>query len=255
MEGARGVALAGRARRVARAALDFLLPAACPCCDRALVDGEDELVCGRCWATIVELPYPQCARCGHPGTRSPCRWCSLLPPFVRAVRSVCWTHRGTGSSIVHAMKYGHWSAVAGGIARRMSRLGWPPDIVAERAAVLPVPLAETKQRERGFNQSERLASELAPRWRLPLWSDVLVRTRATETQTRLTPEERLANVSDAFRVQHTARQRLANTHVVLVDDVVTTAATLNACAAALVAGGARFVSYVTFGRAPAAGDR
>jgi len=71
----------------------------------------------------------------------------------------------------------------------------------------------------------------------------------------LTPEERLANVSGAFRVADTRRQALRNAHVVLVDDVVTTAATLNACAGALIAGGARIVSYATFGRAPAARDR
>ena len=122
-------------------------------------------------------------------------------------------------------------------------------------AVVPVPLAESRRRERGFNQSERLAAALAARWSLPLWTDALERARATRTQTRLTPAERLANVSGAFRVRDSARPRLANQHVVLVDDVVTTAATLNACAAALVAGGARIVSYATFGRAPAAGDR
>ena len=100
-----------------------------------------------------------------------------------------------------------------------------------------------------------LAAALGARWRLPVWNDALERQRATETQTRLTPEERLANVSGAFRVSDAVRRRLANQHVVLVDDVVTTAATLNACAAALVSGGARIVSYVTFGRAPAASDR
>ncbi|MDE3216086.1 MAG: ComF family protein, partial [Gemmatimonadota bacterium] len=95
----------------------------------------------------------------------------------------------------------------------------------------------------------------APRWGLPVWTHVLARTRATATQTQLTPEQRLMNVSDAFRAPETARGALRRSHVVLVDDVVTTAATLNACAAALHAAGARVISYVTFGRAPAVGDR
>ena len=168
---------------------------------------------------------------------------------------MCWVHRGTGQSIVHALKYGRWHATAPEIAERIGRLAWPADVLEERAAVVPVPLAEERRRERGFNQSERLAAALAARWALPLWTDALERARATRTQTRLTPAERLANVSGAFRVRDSARPRLANQHVVLVDDVVTTAATLNACAAALVAGGARIVSYATFGRAPAAGDR
>jgi ComF family protein len=162
-------------------------------------------------------------------------------------------HEGTGATIVHALKYGGWHAAARDMGDRMARLGWPLDVVEERAAVLPVPLSASRERERGFNQSERLAEALGARWHVPVWNDVLERARATETQTRLTPEERLANVSGAFRVRDAPRLR--NAHVVLVDDVVTTAATLNACAAALCAGGARILSYVTFGRAPAAGDR
>jgi ComF family protein len=164
-------------------------------------------------------------------------------------------HRGTGQSIVHALKYGRWHGLGPEVAERMGRLGWPEDVLEERVAVIPVPLAEARLRERGFNQSESLAVALAARWRLPVWRDAVERHRATETQTRLTPEERLANVSGAFRVSDAVRRRLANQHVVLVDDVVTTAATLNACAAALISGGARIVSYVTFGRAPAASDR
>lgn len=208
-----------------------------------------------CWSRIELLPAPQCDRCGHPGLRRPCAWCSLLPPYVRSARSVCWVHRGAGQTIVHALKYGGWHALAIEIADRIGRLTWPLDVLEERAAVVPVPLAASRLRERGFNQSESLAKALSARWRLPLWTDVLERARATRTQTRLTPAERLANVSGAFRVRDTARPRLKHQHVVLVDDVVTTAATLNACAAALVAGGARIVSYATFGRAPAAGDR
>jgi predicted amidophosphoribosyltransferase len=88
-----------------------------------------------------------------------------------------------------------------------------------------------------------------------VWSDVVERSRHTETQTRLTPGERLRNVSGAFRAPSSARNLLRGAHLVVVDDVVTTAATLNACAAALCEGGARVVSFVTFGRAPALGDR
>jgi ComF family protein len=175
---------------------------------------------------------------------------------VRAARSVCWTHRGSGGAIVHALKYGRWRAVAAAMAQRMARLAWPPDVLDERAAVVPVPLAPSRERERGFNQSERLAAALAAQWLIPIWSEAIARTRATATQTRLTPEERLANVSSAFSVSDAAwSARLRNTHIVLVDDVITTGATLNACAGALVAGGARIVSYVTFGRAPTASDR
>jgi ComF family protein len=157
--------------------------------------------------------------------------------------------------MLHALKYAGWYRVAEGMAERMARLDWPRDVLEERTAVVAVPLARARERERGYNQSERLASALAQRWRLPLWSDTLERTRHTATQTRLTPGDRLRNVRGAFRVVESTRRVLRGAHIVLVDDVVTTAATLNECAAALCAGGARIVSYVTFGRAPANGDR
>lgn len=247
--------LATLAAPLLRGALDLLLPRACVACEHALDGGEPGIVCGRCWARLVPLPSPRCERCGHPRRRGDCRWCELLPPFIRAVRSVCWLPGGTAGPIVHALKYGGWTATASGMAERMARLDWPADVIAERTALVPVPLARTRQRERGFNQSALLAAELASRWRVPVWSSAIERARPTQTQTRLTPAERSSNVAGAFRATEGAHSTLRGAHVVLVDDVVTTAATLNACADALFAAGARILSYVTFGRAPASGDR
>jgi ComF family protein len=136
----------------------------------------------------------------------------------------------------------------------MAQLRFPDDVERERAALVPVPLARPRLRERGYNQSAELARALAALWRVPLRDDLLERNRSTATQTRLTPGERRRNVSGAFRAR-ADRASLRGLHLVLVDDVVTTCATLNACAAALHAGGARILSYVTFGRAPALGDR
>ncbi|HEV8445535.1 MAG TPA: double zinc ribbon domain-containing protein [Gemmatimonadaceae bacterium] len=247
--------LAAEVKPAAAAIADFLLPRACTVCERPLAYGERGLVCGRCWALLPGLPWPRCDRCGHPTYGESCRWCELLPPFVRAARSVAWAAGHVGLGVVHALKYGGWHRVAGELSARMARCEWPRDVVEERAAIIPVPLSEKRQRERGYNQSERLARGLADAWRIPLWNDVLTRTRHTETQTRLAPDERFRNVTGAFSARVAARDALRGAHVVLVDDVVTTAATLNACAAALCAGGARIVSFVTFGRAPALGDR
>jgi ComF family protein len=124
----------------------------------------------------------------------------------------------------------------------------------ETAALVPVPLASARFRERGFNQSELLAEALGARWKLPLWEDVLSRERSTDTQTRLTPNARAANVAGAFAVPCDARAKVAGTHVILVDDVITTGATMNACAGALYAAGVRLISYLTFGRAATAAD-
>lgn len=239
----------------AHAALDFLLPCTCVVCGRLNDRSDRGLACARCWNRLVILPAPRCERCGHPLGPRRCTWCDLLPAYVRCARSVCWVDRGTGSALVHELKYGGWHSLATPMAERMARLRWPDDVARERTALVPVPLAGARERERGFNQSARLAHGLAPHWRIPVWADVLVRSRSTETQTRLTPEARRHNVSGAFRAVAGTRARLCGAHVVLVDDVVTTGATVVECASALLDGGARIVSFVTFGRAPASGDR
>ncbi len=251
---------------------DLALPAACACCDELLAGSGEGLVCGRCLARVVPLTYPLCMRCGHPrltpnvpvprdigatvaAPLSPCRWCARLPPWVRSVRSVCRMDVGTGSALVHALKYEGWSRVALPMAKRMSQLQFPGDVVAERTALVPVPLSKTRQRERGYNQAEQLALALGNHWKLPVWTDVVGRVRNTVSQVRLTPSDRAANVAQAFAAASSAEGRLSGAHIVLVDDVVTTAATLNATAQTLMDRGARIVSYVTFGRAPEDGDR
>jgi ComF family protein len=258
-------------------ALDLLLPGACALCRQPHAPDRDGIVCQRCITRVVPLPMPWCARCGHPrlsltipqpvsaprdsqsaaepAPLPPCRWCDRLHPAVRAVRSVCRMDDGSGAAFVHALKYQGWHRVAVAMGRRMARLPWPDDVTLERAAVIPLPLSRQRLRERGYNQAEALARALAPHWRVPVWDDVLVRTRHTQSQVRLTPSERAGNVSRAFAVQHHRQAQLRGQHVVLVDDVVTTAATLNAAAQALLAGGARIISCVTFGRAPDPGDR
>lgn len=248
-----------------RGALDLLFPAACAVCGAAHTRGHG-IVCVGCRAGIVPLGWPQCARCGHPrlsprlplpagATAGPCPWCARLHPGIRAVRSACRMDSGQGAALVHALKYEGWRGVAVTMAQAMRTLAWPADVEGERTVLVPVPLGASRQRARGFNQASLLAHVLAPHWSCVVWDDVLVRSRETESQVRLTPSDRSSNVSRAFVVPEHRRAALRGQHLVLVDDVVTTAATLNAAAAALLDGGARIISCVTFGRAPDPGDR
>ena len=248
--------VARRRWRGATAALgQFLFPRACAACDGLLDDTDRGIVCGRCWSRLPLLPAPRCDRCGHPSAaRGACAGCALLAPFVRAARSLCWVPHPASSAILSALKYDGWPAVAEEVGRRAARLAWPEDVVRERAAVVPVPLAQVKERARGFNQAERIAAAVARAWHVPLWRDGVRRTRATPSQTRLTPGERLANVHGAFLAAGTVMERIRGAHLVLVDDVLTTGATLNACAHALFAAGARTISYLTFGRARTGAD-
>ena len=261
-----------RFRSLLRGLADFALPPACASCHEALDPANTQLVCGLCRSRIVPLTLPLCARCGHPrltpnlpvpvdiganvaAPMSPCRWCLRLPAWVRTVRSVCRMDQGTGSALVHALKYDGWSRVAVTMARDMARLNFPADVTSERTALIAVPLSATRQRERGYNQAALLANELGQLWQLPVWSDAVQRIRSTTSQVRLTPSDRAANVAQAFASSSFVAKRLAGSHIMLVDDVITTAATLNATAGVLINRGARIVSYVTFGRAPEPGDR
>lgn len=263
-----------RVRTLARGMAELLLPRACAVCRQLLDTRVVGLICQTCWARCENFPEPVCRRCGHPRQALPgitltavrdaahtddgfarCRWCPRLPPTVRALRSASRLDSGTAGAIVHALKYGRWSGVADEMAARMARLDFPPDVVAERVALVPVPLAGARERERGFNQSLLLAQAVSRHWDIPVWPDILQRSRETRSQTRLTPSERASNVSGAFVAPQVTHERLRGAHLVLVDDVITTAATLNAAAQALTLGGARILSYLTFGRAPDSGDR
>lgn len=233
--------------------LELVLPVACVACGGAT--GGDALACPACWTRLTPLPKPRCERCGHPTAGRACRFCPAFPPYVRAVRSVCWARSDTARALLFALKYDAWPRIAEGMAERMARLAWPEDVRRERTALIPVPLAPRRRRERGYNQSEVLAEALGRRWEIPVWKSAICRLRETTTQTRLTPGERSVNVRGAFSVPPPAQNLLRGAHVVLVDDVLTTGATALSCAAALHAGGARIVSIVTFARAPASGDR
>jgi len=174
-----------------------------------------------------------------------------------AVRSAVWLDEGARPA-VHALKYGGLPRIADDLAAAMLPMrpatGGP-------WALIPIPLAPKRLRERGYNQSEMLARALARQWRIPALLDVLVRTRETPTQTALTPETRLANVAGAFSMRNaelgmrngTARVnsafRIPNSAFVLVDDVFTTGATLAEAARALEQAGARRITGVTFARA------
>ncbi len=228
---------AARWRDVAGAAERWLLPGDCLLCHER--DPADELVCPVCRSRWHRIPDPLCDRCGQPLDRDTvCRLCPEWPEGFGHVRSAVWLE-SRARRAVHLLKYDGWWRLADVMARPMVGLA----SLEPGAVLIPVPLGRARERTRGYNQSAKLAMAVARRAGLSVDDRCLVRSRETPTQTRLTPEERAANLRSAFRAMSPPA------HAVLVDDVFTTGATLVSAAAALLHGGAGRVSAVTFARA------
>lgn len=231
---------------VADAVLAVLLAPLCAACERLLDEPARGPVCRNCWDAVVPISPPVCDACGDPlpswrvisvecGRCPRCRRHDTRVARGRAIGA----YEGTLRTIVHALKYGGRRTLARPLAALLQRHG--RDLLDGADLAVPVPLHRSKQRARGFNQAAEIARHLA----LPT-AHALRRVRATATQTDLPAAKRRANVRGAFALSRRARVRGAI--VILVDDVSTTGATLDACARVLLAGGAREVRALTAAR-------
>src|SRR4051812_5839380 len=220
-----------------------LLAPTCAACGQLLLHPTRGCICPFCWASIVRLTVPLCDGCGDSlPTDTPVRLCphciraSTVVTRARAIGS----YAGSLRDVVHALKYDGRRSVAAPLAALMREAA--PEIVAACEVTVPVPLHPARRRERGFTRAGDLAWHLG----LPL-VHALRRIRRTTTQTALPAPERHANVAGAFTVTRRGRQ-LRGRAVLLVDDVRTTGATLDACAEALLNAGVREVCAVTAAR-------
>lgn len=225
------------ARRAYGSLLDLVFPPRCAACGTG-----GAWLCAACSALVRRLQPPFCARCAQPlqlaESAAPqvsaalCARCARVPLALESI-SAPFLMEGPVREMVHRLKYGHWRVLAGvlaeALAEELARSGQRPDLLA------PVPLHPSRERERGYNQASLLAHELGNLAGIPVARRALVRVRPTPPQVGApNAAAREAAVAGAFRCN---TRSLRGRRVMLVDDVCTTGATLNACAVALLTGG------------------
>jgi ComF family protein len=218
----------------------------CLSCQLSLDEPTRGPVCAPCWASIPTFTPPLCTRCGDSLASwrtisvdaSRCARCRRTDSAIALSRAI-GPYAGSLREILHALKYGGCRSLAGPIAARMRISG--ADVLADADVAVAVPLHRKRRRMRGFNQADDIAAHLGLRV-----ARVLRRTRATPSQTDLPAARRHANVRGAFALRW--RANVAGLRVVLVDDVCTTGATLEACARVLRDAGAAEVRALTAAR-------
>jgi ComF family protein len=233
--------------RAARLALDVALPALCVAC-REPVDGEG--VCAACWAKLSFIEPPYCPRLGIPFVYDPgpdmlsMEAIASPPAYSRARAAVRYDE--VARTLVHALKYQDRTDLAPAMGRWMARAGH--ELLAGADMLIPVPLHWRRAWSRRFNQSGALAHAIERQSGIKLRGDLLQRVRATEQQVGLSRAQRASNVQGAFQLSTEAKSQVQRRRIVLVDDVLTTGATLDACARALLRAKASQVDVLVFAR-------
>ncbi len=229
------------------AALNFFFPRFCVGCGK-----EGNFICSACQAELKNIQPPLCHKCGRPMVNSSvsrltpqplCDACTGWQTEIDGIRSV-FRFESVIRKAIHEFKYNNLRAIAGGLAKLMGNYLIENHVPGE--IMVPVPLHEKRLKERGYNQSALLAKELSTFTRLPVNDDCLIRNRYNLPQAKTkNVEERRQNVIGIFNC---INDDLLDKRVLLIDDVTTSGATLNACASALKKAGAKSVWGLTLAR-------
>lgn len=227
--------------------VDIALPQLCPSC-REPVDGAG--LCPACWSKLSFIAPPYCERLGIPfpfdaGPGLLSMEAIADPPAYHRARAAV-RYDEVARKLVHALKYGDRLDLAPTMGRWMARAG--REIIAEADALVPVPLHWRRQWSRRFNQSALLAQVVANMSGRIVAHGALKRIKATPQQVGLGKSERAQNVQGAFRVPASGTAEVAGCKLLLIDDVLTSGATADACARALLRAGAACVDVLVFAR-------
>ena len=226
-----------RLKQLAGRWLDNALPGSCLLCGS---DSPDALLCPACAADLPVPPSTCCPQCAEQTTHGErCGACLTDPPHFDQTLAA-FHYDFPADRIIHALKYGHQLAVANWLGHRLAAL-----IEAGEQLIMPLPLHPERLRERGFNQSMEIARVVGDQLNLPVDHCSLFRNRATPRQADLPLKERRKNVRGAFE----CTADMTGKSILLIDDVMTSGATLNECARVLKLHGAAYVTAVVAARA------
>jgi ComF family protein len=240
---------------ISREVLAFLLPARCAGCDTFLPPQSARRLCSTCLASLQRIDDPICQTCGVPFTFESadfalCQRCVKAPPSFGKARALFSYRRSADAgtdilgSVIRRHKYGPNQALGAVLAELLDeRL--PVD--TDYDAVVPVPLHRRRLIRRGFNQSALLAAAVTRKLGCRLDVTALIRVIATSPQTAQDLDSRRRNVHNAFAVRYP--EGVTGLKILLIDDVLTTGATVNECSKVLRAAGARAVDVLTIARA------
>lgn len=238
--------------RAARAALDFLLPPRCPSCAAPVVT--HGTFCAACFGQLNFITAPFCGGCGLPfpseaqaGRARLCAGCAATPHAWNQARASL-LYDDAARRLILPLKHADRQDIAPILAQGMARAG--RSMLEQADMLVPVPLHRTRLLRRGFNQAALLAQSLSRQTGLPSAPDTLRRVRRTPTLGPLSAMARAEAVHNAFMLRAGRHAGLRGKRVVLVDDVMTSGATANACAATLRAAGAASVDVLVAARVP-----
>jgi ComF family protein len=234
--------------------VSIAFPAPCRLCERLLLTSSRVPICEDCLASFAPIPQPFCTSCGRwivspqaAQSRQPlCRLCLLKTYAFDRARSYA-VYDGAMSQAMILLKYEAIEPLGRWFADRLVEVAGRESEALAADVVVPVPLHRDRQRERGYNQVDLIAGPLARRLGLPYRSVLLVRSKPRPDKLHLSLHERWTSVRGAFAAR--PGSRVDNLRVLLVDDVMTTGATLDACARALRRAGAAAVYALTVARA------
>src|SRR5436190_18366196 len=231
-----GKALAGIA--------DLIVPPCCLVCRAPL--GAHHLLCAACWREVHFIRPPLCDVLGMPlpfdtGERMVSAAAVARPPAYDRARAVAH-YSGAVRTLIHQFKYADRHDARALFGRWLAEAG--RDLIVGIDVVVPVPLSRLRLLSRRFNQAGILAQELSRQTGLAVDAHLLQRSRFTKTQVGLTHDQRRRNLAGAFRVRRNRQAALEGRNVLLVDDVITTGATVEACARALKRAGAARVDVL-----------